>query len=377
MNVKRDSRFELLRIISMLMIVICHVALISNKLVPGNESINYLYNMPIKATILQCLGMFGRIGNLLFIMISGYFLSKSSFKFSRITNIMNKVHIYIWPFIIIMLIFHVNIGIRQIIMYIFPIIFMRYWFVTVFITLLFIAPFINKLINFLDFKNNIFLLSLMIFITTVYPTFTLKLKLSPGFYDLGVFITVYIVAGLIRAYPMSFLWDKKVLFVVASISTSIQFIFCILVNIYAINNHNSDLFHKASYLNSQESVFVLIAAVSIFLIFNNLKPFHKLTINKVAKTTFGVYLIHTHFLFSNNLFGLKIFSSLILNTSLVVMVFKCFVLAILVFGCASIIDTVASVIISKLKLNTYLDVLNNLIYRWYIICIKKIFQIQD
>lgn len=115
----------------------------------------------------------------------------------------------------------------------------------------------------------------------------------------------------------------------------------------------------------------------VLVICHNLKPFYKLTINKVAKTTFGVYLIHTHFLISNKLFFLKTFSSLILNTSLVVMVLKCFALSILVFGCASIIDTVISIVINKLKLNTYLDILNNLIYHWYIKFTEKFFKIQD
>lgn len=42
----------------------------------------------------------------------------------------------------------------------------------------------------------------------------------------------------------------------------------------------------------QNSIFILIAAVELFLAFTKMKPFYSKTVNTIAASTLGVYLIH-------------------------------------------------------------------------------------
>lgn len=163
----RDSRFELLRIISMLMIVTCHIALVPSKLVPGFESSLVIQNNFINAQIAQILGMFGRIGNILFVMISGYFMINLTFKRKRLYSLFNKVHVYVWPTIPILLLIGVSRDIRGWLSLLFPIILEQYWFVTVFVALMIFAPFINILIHSLSQSNNLVLLLLLFIVTSL------------------------------------------------------------------------------------------------------------------------------------------------------------------------------------------------------------------
>ena len=70
---ERNSSFELLRLISMLLIVMHHYSL--------HGGFDYMSTLSLRLYFIQCLNMGGKLGVNLFILISGYFLCKSNFKF--------------------------------------------------------------------------------------------------------------------------------------------------------------------------------------------------------------------------------------------------------------------------------------------------------
>lgn len=69
---KRDSKFELLRIISMIFIVSSHFSVFGNWHEKGKDIISTMQFQPL-----------GQIGVYLFVMISGYFLSTRSMSFQN------------------------------------------------------------------------------------------------------------------------------------------------------------------------------------------------------------------------------------------------------------------------------------------------------
>ena len=72
---KRESNFELLRIISMIMIIAHHMILHSNLI--------YYNDYGIKKIIVSFVLYGGKIGVILFILISGYYMVDSKFKIKK------------------------------------------------------------------------------------------------------------------------------------------------------------------------------------------------------------------------------------------------------------------------------------------------------
>ena len=68
---KRDSNFELLRIICMVLIVIHHFS------VHGGYFTETQGTLPFNATLIDLFAMGGRLGVNIFVLISGYFLINS------------------------------------------------------------------------------------------------------------------------------------------------------------------------------------------------------------------------------------------------------------------------------------------------------------
>ena len=81
----RLSNFELLRIISMILIVINHYVVSSGVL-------DLEFN--INRVILQLFGIGGKIGVTLFVLISGYFLIDSKFKMRKLLKIILETLFY-------------------------------------------------------------------------------------------------------------------------------------------------------------------------------------------------------------------------------------------------------------------------------------------
>lgn len=135
---KRNSRFELLRIISMVLIVMCHFSLWGNWTHNyGNELFKNMLFHP-----------WGQIGVYLFAMISGYFLSSKIPSFnkqiSRVKLLWIKVITYSYIFLVLNFIFKFKtIGLKDTIKNIFPVFFNQYWFMTSFIILMMLVPAIN------------------------------------------------------------------------------------------------------------------------------------------------------------------------------------------------------------------------------------------
>ena len=94
----RDSRFELLRIISIFMIIMSHFAIYGNW--DGIASIS-----AIDTTKILVLDIFGPIGAVIFFMITGYFHSVNNFKKKRLKSFskVKQVWLKIWVYSVLMI----------------------------------------------------------------------------------------------------------------------------------------------------------------------------------------------------------------------------------------------------------------------------------
>lgn len=261
---KRQSNFELLRIICMILIVAHHLSVHSK--LPENVTKLNLY-------IHQSLEAFGKIAVNIFVLISGYFMINSKFTFKKVFKLIFQIIFYdlmiYFGFCVFGLeTFNLGVFIHQI----FPTYFNQYWFMSYYIILYMISPFLNKALKQCSVEEFIILLSiLLVFQLNIFETSSLV-----NFSNFAWFITLYTTAAFIRlhfdnnghvAYAyMTFVISLAIIFI---------FAFCFKIKCWDISN-------ILSYLLS----------VSTFYIFKHINIKHSKFINLIASTTLGVYLIH-------------------------------------------------------------------------------------
>ena len=137
-NIKiRKSNFELMRIVSMLLIVGYHFAYNTNLLASTSGFIHFVILAFIYFTLIHVNS---------FIILMGYFQCEKNFKFSRLISMNNEG----WFYKILFLIIFIAIGIRvetlEALQLISPItLFKQYWFLSVYLLLYCSTAFLGKI----------------------------------------------------------------------------------------------------------------------------------------------------------------------------------------------------------------------------------------
>lgn len=283
----RESSIELLRIISMILIVFHHFAVHGGfEWDTSDVSVTrFWYNLII---------MGGKIGVNIFVLISGYYLVNSERKkvdLYKIFKFVGQVWFYSLVIFIISLIFGwrniADIGITSFIEALFPITFSQWWFASTYFVLYLIHPFLNKLLFSLDQSLYQKLLLILVVCWSVIPTFTTSLYQSNS---LLWFITLYAIAGYIRLYGLNSKFSTKHYAVFLLISSFLTYATSI---IFTILGARWPFFASCvTYFYGQEKITVMLVSISCFMVFATLKMNYHKWINVIASTTFGIYLIH-------------------------------------------------------------------------------------
>lgn len=293
MQKQRNSNLELLRIISMVLIVMHHYAVHGGfQLLEKNLSLNKI--------IIQILSGGGQLGVNLFILISGYFLIDSKFKINKFLKLVFETFFYSF---VIMVVFTVsksnlNIGIKDIIISFLPITYSSYWFVTCYIVLYLFIDNINPTIKALDKKKYFQLILLLLLLLCIIPSFTLG---KPGYSQFVWFIFVYLVAGYIKLYPCKFMFNFKINFILGILFYLIVLFSFIIFDYLGIPD---TFFGKGvTHFAQTNSIFIFLSSVFTFLAFKNIKMKNYKLLNVISSTTFGIYLIHDNFLMRKFIWG--------------------------------------------------------------------------
>lgn len=281
---ERQSNIELLRILSMLMIVFYHFA------VHGNFNWKGIgITMPHLWYNLIYMG--GKVGVDIFVLISGYFLilnDNKIFDFKRLLKFWGPVFLYSVGIGLLFILFGTsNYDIKNIIKLLFPITYGEWWFASTYFVLYLIHPFLNVFLNELEKKRYQSLIVLLVIIWSIIPTFSTSLYQSN---NLLWFITLYIIAGYIRLYGFNKEYTTKkyfelwILFSILTYLTTV--IFTILGEKWVF------FFNHTYHFYSQEKISTLLMSLTLFMTFVTLKINYHKSINMIASATFGVYLIH-------------------------------------------------------------------------------------
>ena len=284
MKAVRLSNFELLRIICMLMIVAGHIH--------NAHTIDFNLSNP-DFVIPKFIKGFLCVAVNTFVLITGYW--GIHFKFKKLMKMEIQIIFYSIMILFIMTLFGFHqIEIKRDFFYFLPVITKRYWFITCYITLFIISPFLNKIkdsLSISDYKK--FLLGGFAIIY-LWPTFNFLINAPNLIEDAGYgivnFIYLYFLGDYIHRFFKT-LRSWKFYFV-------LYFLFSSLLGIVQFLLSKILGFNFSSYI-SYNTFFILAASISLFIAFSKMH-FQSYWINKIAKPCSAVYLIHLHPLLWSN-----------------------------------------------------------------------------
>lgn len=285
MEFKKNYGIELLRIVSMLMVVTHHALIHGNLL----NSYDVLSGGGVAFSAIE--GMCQVCVNV-FVLITGYYLTDT--KFSIIRNVNLWFRVFFFSIICIfcaIIIFKLNMGSLELLKALFPISSNEWWFITKYSVLILCAPFINNFVKRMDKKDlKIFIICLLICFCLI-PTF---LPWSRNIFGRGYEFTWMFSLFFIGAY----LRDSKV----AELKSSIAIVCYLILSIFAglsrqiIGAVTHFLFGRMigiDMLINYNNIVIATASVVLFVGFKNLCITSKIVkmISNIGKYTLGAYLV--------------------------------------------------------------------------------------
>ena len=304
MNIVKKQRlpnFEILRLVAMMTIVLWHLYLHGFFYLNAKTDNDFVSFSLTSATdgclyfIHQCLIIVSRMGVNLFVMITGYFMINSRPRWDKVPVIWFQTMFYCVAIYAIV----VGAGIYDFSLKDFgaqfvPVYNGSYWFVTKYIGLIALAPFVNIMVrNLSRLQYRALLLVLLAMDFEIMCSFGYGKHFS-GECTLFHLATIYLLAGYIRIHPVDIAAKKS--FIAFCLSLAAMFLFTVLYEEYLnyrLNQPFSNM--KLTYAFIDNNGFTIFTSVLFFMWISKVKikqNWFTKTLVWMAPYTFGVYLIH-------------------------------------------------------------------------------------
>ena len=297
-NVKvRDSGIELLRILMMLQVIFLHVCLYGGyRSMTGNFS--KLHRGAFNLVYLS-----SRCPVYVYILIFGYFAVTSNKTLGSIKGKILKTYLPMLFYSISIPFIGQLLGLWQLndiqaTRSFFPFLSKIWYFMTLYLIVLILSPFINKALTALSKKDYTQLVIILFLVFTVWTALAqLKLtktiiKLDNVIYPEGKslygFLLMYILGGYLRLHVPRHEKAKYRYFIFFIALTAINYLLCLL---------NENYFSIATKNNNP---FAVLQCLCLLMFFRDLK-FKSRVINYIASVNLGVYMIHEQYLVRNKL----------------------------------------------------------------------------
>lgn len=314
MEHKRDHSLDLLRIICMMMVVCAHLITWDGLFADDAQALTpmWLAGNTMFAFTLPCVNCF--------VLISGYFLCTAKFKLKRLVSLWVQVVTYSVVIYLLVSLFHEGtaFSVSGLLMRIPVITLERYWFITAYVLMYAVSPFLNIAIHAMDKKTHALCCLVLIGIFSVLANlvYTSDFSNINGGYCFLWFCIMYIIAAYIRLYVPTRVKHQKWMFP--------SYILCALIICgekflaYLITPRIFGSVMLEGLFYSYNSILAVPMAVSLFQGFRGLQirsPLCNKLIAFFAPLTLAAYLIHGHMSFADILLdavGAKAYSDSIL-----------------------------------------------------------------
>lgn len=337
----RERNFEVMRTWAMFSIVIYHC------MCHGIGS-DYAFDLQLPVSLFNFtfsdfILVIGSIAVNLYVLVSGYFLVNVRFKVSRI--IRTWVSALFYSVIITTMFLLLSLEPWSIVTLgksFFPLSTDAYWFVSQYIGLLILSPFLAMLVRQLSYRQYVALLIGMgLMVLSVIPDFPLgkRFSISHG-NSVWSFVYLFFIAGFIRLHLKRIPMGKLVM-------TVLSLVFLTMVSEMVLGIHNG--VGHLLWFNYNGILLFLSVAVFVFIRQQQIPETGIWSLMvKVAPYTFGVYLIHDHLLMRDWIWKTLSMTS---YANQWIYALAVMVVCVLIFAICILIDTVRKRLFAILKMD--------------------------
>ena len=348
MNTKRNVGIDILRIISMLMVVMLHVLFFG-----------------FKYTELSIFSIKGGITNLLeaicfcavnvYAIITGYLLVNKHPKINRLIDLWLQVFFYLlMSCILVVILYPQDLNRGTFVNVLFPIIKNQYWYFTAYFAMFWCIPLYNWIVSNLTMKQYrkmifvmLFIFSLLGWISSIFSNTVFGLYNGYSFLWLSA---LYFIGAGIKLYGLELFFikgkiAKKTILFIALCSSVLTFVSKMVLIKVTILLFGHEMFENLFYLYLSPTV--LIEAICLVLYFSDLKIKYNKALTKISGATFGVYLIHQTPFFTNYCWNylFKYRTASIFKYILVI-----FISVICIYSVCTLIEMIRLFIFDKLRI---------------------------
>ena len=342
----RDSGIELLRILSMFMIVAHHIVL------HGGIIDNFGGNI----AKLICGGLFipgGKIGFDCFIFISAWFMASKPFRGNRYIKIALETVFY--NILGMALAALLNNGLiapitwRNWLGCFLPLFGITHGFAICYLIFLIILPFLQKATEKMT-KLNIISIIILLFMMQIGSSIIAKAidfdykQFNDVTIGLTTFIIIYFLSVYLHKYPLKITDNKIIMSVVFVV------VWLIFASVFVLSKKYPDtqIFNLMyTVIGNEISPLNMIAGICIFFLFKNIKIKNIKAINFIASHTFGVLLLHDHNYFRYIIWERVFGVSKVYPANALIQLAYTIIVALIVFAAGVVIDIIREYLLEK------------------------------
>ncbi len=288
LNKEKLHGLSILRMLSMFGIIALHVMNVGGAF--DKTSLMSVYQLPVSILYILCSSSVN-----IFAMLTGYlYVDKPAVKYKNILKLIFIVLVYSVCITAFFLIFKPAVfnSSMDILKALFPPLDGKLWYITCYVLLFVLIPFLNKLINVLSIAQFKILLILLVIFTSVLPTFLLTdfFRLSEG-YSTAWLVVCYLIGAYIKhrniktsARKLSVIYLLCVTAIM--LSTAIVWFAFKKLAVYM-------------FLTRYISPFMVIMSVISIMLFSRINVKNKgliKVITSLSNSSFDAYILHSHIL---------------------------------------------------------------------------------
>lgn len=289
---KRNANMELLRLLLMFMIIMLHALGKSNLLVNLYEepSVNGVIAWIFEALSLCAVNVF--------ILISGYYLINSEFKLGRLIELLAEMIFYsLGAFLVCTLLgveIHEEINTYFLLHTVFPVHMDLFWFLTAYVFVYMMLPVISAGVKAISQKQLKGVINLLLIFECGFKSCLPFRFEEDGFgYNLLWFLTVFLIGAYFKLYGTRRITKaRKGVFVYFVASAFIVIERVVIDRVFSKTGHLEEIIGVSTEYNH---IFVLLAAVGLFVAFMYSKPLNEKAgkvICALSPMALGIYLVH-------------------------------------------------------------------------------------
>ena len=315
----RSSGIELLRILCMFCIIMSHYL---------GHGISVIFdNDPQWAVFVYPLAY---IANNAFFLITGWFLLKTKFSFKKLVSLVSHILILNYILLLVNLVVFRERSLTNIVKQIFPITSNLNWFLSVYVFIYAIGPFLKRMILYLRDRTKTFnaLIAVLMFFYSCLGFIT-PVNVYANIMMQG--IVIVILGNWIELQKEKLRTYHPGIIALAGYVLAVFFTLCLRF----AANYVPVLADFDSHFRSNNSPFIIMAAAGLVVLFSNLN-FHSKFVNLIASSVMTTYLIHDNGQFKGHIW----FDILRVQNHLSVIVPYMFICAFIVLGSCFLIDLI-------------------------------------